>query len=134
MFKTIHIAKLLELISTRYVINLFLISIIISLMELLSIFTIYPVFYYLENKVLIGHDFYQSIIFFILNIIPLTIFQVVIILSSVVIVLTHLMIFFRILSKSKIKEDVVSRNRKYILSLMSDTSINNFKKIDNNIV
>jgi putative ABC transport system ATP-binding protein len=134
MFKVNHIIKILELISTRYAVNLLLISIIISLMEFFSIFTIYPVFYYLENKELIDNDLYQSIIFFILNFAPLTIFQIVIMLSSVVIVLTHLMIFFRNLSKSKIKEGIVSRNRKYILSLISDTSINNFKKIDNNIV
>ncbi|WP_435189533.1 ATP-binding cassette domain-containing protein [Pseudothioglobus sp. nBUS_23] len=44
------------------------------------------------------------------------------------------MVFLRNLSKSKIKESIVSRNREYVLSLIANTSINNFKKIDANIV
>lgn len=134
MFKSSQIKKIIEVISKRYAINLLIISVIISLMEFLSIFSIYPVFYYLENKVLIETELYQSIVLFIMKYVSLTVFQVVILISSLVLVMTNLMIFLRNLSKSKIKERIVSRNRSYVLSLISETSINNFKKIDNNIV
>ena len=119
MFEPNHIKKILEVISKRYAANLLMISIIISVMEFLSIFTIYPVFYYLENKILIGTDLYQSVVFFIMNHVPFTIFQVVILLSSIVIVLTHLMIFFR----NQITNNKIERRIFLIFSILSIVSL-----------
>jgi putative ABC transport system ATP-binding protein len=129
-----YLKKILEVVSKRYAFNLLFISIIISLMEFISIFSIYPVFYYLENQKLINNEHYQNFIFNLSGLVSLSVFQIVIIISCIFLVLTNLMVFLRNLSKSKIKESIVSRNRKYVLSLISNTSINNFKKIDANIV
>ena len=134
MIKINYIKKILEIVSKRYAFNLLFISVIISLMEFISIFSIYPVFYYLENQKLVDNEHYQSFIFNLSSFVPLSMFQIVIIISCIFLVLTNLMVFLRNLSKSKIKESIVSRNRKYVLSLISNTSINNYKKIDANIV
>ena len=133
--KNFHkINKLIEIIQYKNFFNLVLISIIISIMEFLSIFSIYPVFYYLENKSIINNKYYIYVYDSIPFIQNLYVFEKIIFISFLIILITTLVVYLRFSRKYKIKEDIINRNRKYIFKLISETNLFYFKKINQEFI
>ena len=128
------INKLIEIIQYKNFFNLVLISVIISIMEFLSLFSIYPVFYYLENKSIINNQYY----IYIYNSIPFIqnqyIFEKIIFISFLIILITTLVVYLRFSRKYKIKEAIINSNRRHIFKLISDTNLYFFKKINQELV
>lgn len=133
--KNFHkINKLIEIIQYKNFFNLVLISIIISIMEFLSIFSIYPVFYYLENKSIINNKYYIYVYDSIPFIQNLYVFEKIIFISFLIILITTLVVYLRFSRKYKIKEEIINSNRKHIFKLISDTNLYFFKKINQELV
>jgi len=126
--------KVVSIISTKSTLSLLSISIVISLMEVLSVFSIYPIFFYMENSNIIDNIYYKSLVLNFKDLFSIGIFESIILISIAVVFFTNMMVFFRYLSKSKIKETVVKKNRKYVLNLLSETTIMHFSKINSNSI
>jgi ABC-type dipeptide/oligopeptide/nickel transport system ATPase subunit len=126
--------KVVSIISTKSTVSLLSISIVISLMEVLSVFSIYPIFFYMENSNIIDNIYYRSLVLNFKDVFSIGIFESIILISITVVFFTNTMVFFRYLSKSKIKETVVKKNRKYVLNLLSETTIMHFSKINSNSI
>ena len=129
-----NILKVLQILSKKSALGLLLISIVISLMEVLSVFSVYPIFFYMENTEIIDNIYYQNFIVFITNFLSIGVFESIVSASIATVLFTNTMVFYRYVSKSKIKESVVRKNRQYVLKLLSDTTILHFSKINSNSI
>jgi ABC-type cobalamin/Fe3+-siderophores transport system ATPase subunit len=129
-----NILKVFQILSRKSTLGLLLISIVISLMEVLSVFSVYPIFFYMENTDIIDSVYYQNFIVFITDFLSIGVFESIVLVSIAIVLFTNTMVFFRYLSKSKIKESVVRKNREYVLRLLSDTTILHFSKINSNSI
>ena len=129
-----YLNKLIEIIKYKNFFNLVSISLVISVMEFISIFTIYPVFFYLENEKLINNKYYSYIYYFLPPHNNEVTFEKILLISLLVIFITSFIVYFRFSRKYKIKEDIINRNRKYIFKLISDTNLFYFKKINQEFI
>ena len=90
-------------------------------------FSIYPVFYYLENKSIINNQYY----IYVIELIPFVqnqyIFEKIIFISLSIILITALVIYLRFSRKYKIKEEIINRNRNHVFKLISETNLYFFK-------
>jgi ABC-type multidrug transport system fused ATPase/permease subunit len=129
-----NLIKLIQIISKRSAFGLLVISIIISLMEILSVFSIYPLFFYMENNSVIDNVYYRSLVLTLSEFFKIGLFECIVLTSVFVVIFTNTMVFFRYLSKSKIKERVVKENRQYVLNLVSNTTLHHFSKVNSNSI
>ena len=129
-----NILKVLQILSKKNALGLLLISIVISFMEVLSVFSVYPIFYYMENTKIIDNIYYQNFVVFITDFLSIGVFESIVLVSIATVLFTNTMVFYRYVSKSKIKESVVRKNRQYVLKLLSDTTILHFSKINSNSI
>ena len=129
-----YLNRLIEIIQYKNFFNLVSISLVISVMEFLSIFTIYPVFFYLENEKLINNKYYSYIYHALPPYDSGVTFEKILLISLLVIFITSFIVYLRFSRKYKIKEDIINRNRKYIFKLISDTNLFYFKKINQEFI
>ena len=129
-----NLKKVIEILTLKSTLGLLMISIVISLMEVLSVFSVYPLFFYIENNGIIENIYYENLINYINEIFSFNLFQSIVFVSAVVVVFTNLMVYFRYISKNQIKERVLKNNRQYVLNLISETTLLNFSKINSNTI
>ena len=91
-----YISQLSRIIGKKNVLTMVLVSTVISLMEFLSVFSIYPVFYFLENKSQVDNVHYESILDFIKTILSIGTFEAIVLASIFVILVTNLIIYARL--------------------------------------
>jgi len=99
-------------------------------MEFLSVFSIYPVFYFLENKSQVDNVHYESILDFIKTILSIGTFEAIVLASIFVILVTNLIIYARLVAISRIKEAILRNNRESVLLMLADTNLTNSSSID----
>jgi ABC-type multidrug transport system fused ATPase/permease subunit len=127
-----YFIKLLNIFSKKKSSQLLAISILISLMEFLSVFTLYPLFYYLENGNIIDNGLYANIASTLSEFLSVGSFETILLISVIVLIFTQSMVFYRNLAKSKIKEEIMRGNRQHVLNVVFNTTISDFLKVDPN--
>ena len=101
-------------------------------MEFLSVFTIYPLFYYLEKGDIIDNGLYTDIASMLSEFLSIGVFESILLISVIVLIFTQSMVFYRNLSKAKIKEEIIRSNRQHVLNVVFNTTISDFLKVDPN--
>ena len=129
-----YISQLSRIIGKKNIFTMVLVSTVISFMEFLSVFSIYPVFYFLENKSQVDNVHYESILDFIKTILSIGTFEAIVLASIFVILATNLIIYARLVAISRIKESILHNNREGVLLMLADTNLTNSSGInDSNI-